>query len=51
MISGNTTESQIQSFILRQFPVARKRKLDSSTPLLNSGVIDSQGVLEVVGFL
>jgi len=51
MISGNTTESQIQSFILRQFPVARKRKLDSSTPLLNSGVIDSQGVLEVVAFL
>ena len=51
MISGNSTEAHIQSFILRQFPVARKRKLDASTPLLESGVIDSQGVLEVVAFL
>jgi acyl carrier protein len=51
MISGNSTEPQIQAFILHQFPVARKRKLDASTPLLESGVIDSQGVLEVVSFL
>ena len=51
MISTSSTEAQIQSFILRQFPVARKRKLDASTPLLASGVIDSQGVLEVVPFL
>ena len=51
MISGNSTEPEIQAFILRQFPVARKRKLDASTPLLESGVIDSQGVLEVVSFL
>ena len=51
MISGNSMEGQIQAFILRQFPVARKRKLDASTNLLESGVIDSQGVLEIVPFL
>ena len=42
---------QIQNFILTQFPLAGKRKLQRQDSLLESGVIDSLGILEVVGFL
>jgi acyl carrier protein len=41
----------IRSFILKKFPAARKRKLDDLVPLLESGIIDSLGVLDLVGFL
>jgi acyl carrier protein len=48
-ISG--INSSIRSFILRKFPSARKRNLDDVVPLLESGIIDSLGVLDLVGFL
>lgn len=48
-ISG--INSNIRSFILRKFPSARKRNLDDVVPLLESGIIDSLGVLDLVGFL
>jgi len=41
----------IRSFILRKFPAARKRNLNDAVPLLESGIIDSLGVLDLVGFL
>jgi len=41
----------IRSFILRTFPAARKRNLNDAVPLLESGIIDSLGVLDLVGFL
>lgn len=40
----------IRSFILKKFPAARKRDLKDDLPLLESGIIDSLGVLDVVGF-
>ncbi len=51
MIEVNGSHSQIRSFILEKFPTARKRALSDDLPLLESGVIDSLGVLDVVGFL
>ena len=50
---GDTTEiqSRIRLFILEKFPSARKRALSDAAPLLESGVIDSLGVLDVVNFL
>lgn len=48
-ISG--INSSIRSFILKKFPAARKRTLDNVVPLLESGIIDSLGVLDLVGFL
>jgi len=50
MNDGNTG-SRILSFIIQKFPAAKKRLLNEDVPLLESGIIDSLGTLEVVGFL
>jgi acyl carrier protein len=44
-------EKQIQQFITKKFPAARKRAIDDATPLLEAGIVDSLGVLELVTFL
>ena len=41
----------LREFILKRFPLARKRQIGNSDPLLESGLLDSMGVLEVVTFL
>ncbi|MGA1989381.1 MAG: acyl carrier protein [Candidatus Sulfotelmatobacter sp.] len=42
---------RIRSFVLQKFPAARKRVFNDDVQLLESGIIDSLGVLDVVGFL
>jgi acyl carrier protein len=49
--SGNDLNAQIREFILQNFPLARKHQLKNSDALLESGILDSQSVLEVVGFI
>jgi acyl carrier protein len=44
-------EERIRTFVLDAFPQARSRGLRSDAPLLESGVIDSLGVLHLVGYL
>jgi acyl carrier protein len=51
MSEASGIQPSIHAFILKKFPRARKRALDADVPLLESGIIDSLGVLEVVGFL
>jgi acyl carrier protein len=46
-----TIEESIIRFIRMNFPRARQKGLDSGTLLLENGVVDSVGVLELVGFL
>jgi acyl carrier protein len=41
----------VGKFILRQFPLARQHRVKDSDPLLESGILDSLGVLEVVAFI
>jgi acyl carrier protein len=41
----------VRQFIFSQFPTARHRSLGDTDPLLESGIIDSLGVLDVVGFI
>ncbi len=48
--NGNST-SRIRKFVLQTFPLARKRNVADSADLLDSGIIDSLGVLELVNFL
>jgi len=43
--------SRIRQFVVQTFPLARKRKITDATDLLDSGVIDSLGVLDLVAFL
>ncbi len=41
----------IRKFIYDKFPLAKSRKLVDSSQLLEEGVLDSLGVLELVNFL
>ena len=50
MENGNPTE-RIRKFVLQTFPLARRRNITDSADLLESGVIDSLGVLDLVTFL
>jgi acyl carrier protein len=43
--------TEIRQFIIKKFPLARKRQIRDTDPLLETGMLDSQGVLEVVGFI
>ena len=43
--------SEIREFVPQKFPLARKRKVANSDDLLESGIIDSLGVLDLVPFL
>src|SRR5208337_397847 len=48
---NKNTTSQIRDFVLQKFPLARKRKVANNDNLLESGIIDSLGVLDLVAFL
>jgi len=41
----------IRSYIVKQFPVARKDSLRDDSQLLTSGIVDSLGMLDLVRFL
>jgi acyl carrier protein len=43
--------SRIRHFVLQKFPLARKRRVADGDNLLESGIIDSLGVLELVTFM
>ncbi len=51
MNEQNSTSQRIRSYIIKKFPNSRKKMLDDDLPLLQSGIIDSLGVLDVVSFL
>lgn len=51
MTENRDSESRIKEFVLRTFPLARKRNITGSTDLLETGIIDSLGVLDLVAFL
>jgi len=50
-MSGDVIQGQLKSFITKQFPLARKRNLGIDDRLLGEGIIDSLGVLDIVGYL
>jgi acyl carrier protein len=43
--------TRIGDFIAHTFPLARGVQLDSHAPLLTSGIVDSLGVLAIIGFV
>ncbi|RWB08334.1 MAG: acyl carrier protein [Mesorhizobium sp.] len=55
MLSTNnridTYSDQIRAFLASNFYVADPRALEVETSLLDQGIIDSTGVLEVIGFV
>jgi acyl carrier protein len=44
-------EQRIHAFLLQKFPLARKAGVASDTALLEKGILDSLGILDVVSFL
>ena len=50
-MSDDAIQGQLKSFITKQFPLARKRNLGIDDRLLGEGIIDSLGVLDIVGYL
>jgi acyl carrier protein len=46
-----TATEQIRAFVLEKFPQAKKKNLRDSDKLLESGIVDSLGILDLVAFL
>lgn len=44
-------QETIREFILKAFPAARLKKIQDQDNLLDNGIVDSLGVLDIVGFL
>jgi acyl carrier protein len=42
---------QVREFIVKNFLFGDSGKIENSTSLLNAGIIDSTGILEIVQFL
>jgi acyl carrier protein len=47
----NLIEDRIRDFVLKQFPLARKRGVAPSEKWLETGLLDSLGILDLVHFL
>lgn len=51
MSTKEEIQAAIREFVLKQFPAARKRSTADDDSLLEQGVVDSMGVLEIVTFI
>jgi acyl carrier protein len=51
MSTQDEIQTAIRQFVLNQFPAARKRGVADSDSLLEQGIVDSMGVLEIVTFI
>lgn len=51
MTQTQTIEDRVREFVLKQFPLARKNGLKPEERWLESGLIDSLGILDLVHFL
>ncbi len=51
MSHNNGVSERLRGFILEKFPLARKRGLSNDELLLETGIVDSLGVLDLVGFI
>jgi len=49
-VSSAATD-RIRQFVLEKFPLARKRSVKDSDELLESGIVDSLGILDLVALL
>lgn len=50
-MTGNHQNAQIREFILGKFPLARKQPLKDTDGLLETGILDSLGVLDLVSYM
>lgn len=50
-VTTSSTERRIHNFLMEKFPLARKSGIARDTALLEKGILDSLGILDVVSFL
>jgi acyl carrier protein len=50
-VTISSIEQKIHGFLLEKFPLARKTGVEKDTALLEKGILDSLGILDVVSFL
>jgi acyl carrier protein len=50
-MTTNHLNERIRQFLLEKFPLARKRGLSFQNDLLESGILDSLGILDLVAFV
>ena len=48
---SSVTADRIRQFVFEKFPLARKRSVKDSDELLESGIVDSLGILDLVALL
>lgn len=48
---SNSIEQRIQTFLLEKFPLVRKTGVERDTALLEKGILDSLGILDLVSYL
>lgn len=49
--AGSGTADLIHDFIKQRFPLASSKGLTQDLSLLDSGIVDSLGILDLVGFI
>jgi len=49
--NGQETRDQIRAFVRRRFPLAGAAGVTDEDSLLDSGIVDSLGILDLVAFL
>ena len=50
-MTSESTATAVRQFVLKNFPLARRQRVTDDASLLESGIVDSTGVLELVGFI
>jgi acyl carrier protein len=50
-VTPTAVSEQVRAFVLEKFPQAKKKGLSDSDKLLESGIVDSLGILDLVAFL
>ena len=51
MTTTDHLNERIRNFLLEKFPLARKRGIGFEDDLLESGILDSLGILDLVSFV
>ena len=51
MCNSNGTQDSIRRFIIKQFPLAKQLKAPDEDSLLENGIVDSVGILDIVNFI
>lgn len=50
-MNEKTVNDRIKTYLMEKFPLARKRGLNQEDNLLENGILDSLGVLDLVTFM